>query len=141
MAILRLLLVAMMCSISIAQHPAPTSKALTFDFTGSAAAQVLQVTLDAAGQIVLQVHGHTLQTKHSGGVLPKIESAEEDVSTRTLVWIVLGLVLLLGVCTGSHAAPGPSRCSCGRGGRPGDEEGAAGGRMDGGASMDRRVYG
>lgn len=100
MAILRLLLVALVCSVSsAAHHPAPTSKALTFNFTGSAAAQVIQVTLDAAGQIVLQVHGHTLQTKHSGGVLPKIESAEEDVSTRTLVWIVLGLVLLLGVCT------------------------------------------
>jgi hypothetical protein len=103
MAILRLLLVAMMCAISIAHHPAPTSKALTFNFTGSAAAQVIQVTLDPDGRIVLKVHGHTLQTKHSGGggggVLPDIESAEEDVSTRTLVWIVLGLVLLLGVCT------------------------------------------
>ena len=99
MTIFRLLLVALVCSVSIAHHPAPTSKALTFNFTGSAAAQVIQVTLDAAGQIVLQVHGHTPQTKHSGGVLPEIESTEEDVSTRTLVWINLGLVLLLGVCT------------------------------------------
>jgi hypothetical protein len=103
MTIFRLLLVAMMCSISIADHPAPTPKALTFNFTGSAAAQVIQVTLDPDGRIVLGLNGHhyahTHRAEHGGGVLPDIEATEEDVSTRTLVWIVLGLVLLLGVCT------------------------------------------
>lgn len=101
--ILRLLLVTLACSVSIARHPAPPPKALTFNFTGRAAAQVIQVTLDPDGRIVLGLHGHkyapTPQAEHGGGVLPDIESAEEDVSTRTLVWIVLGLVLLLGVCT------------------------------------------
>jgi hypothetical protein len=103
MTIFRPLLVAMMCSISIADHPAPAPKVLTFNFTGSAAAQVIQVTLDPDGRIVLGLNGHhythTHRAEHGGGVLPDIESVEEDVSTRTLVWIVLGLVLLLGVCT------------------------------------------
>jgi hypothetical protein len=101
MTLLRPLLLLTMCAMASTLHThAPVVKVLTFNFTGPAA-ETIKVTLEP-GKIILTLHDTVLDTHatpKAEGTLEEIESDAEDVSTRTLVWIVLAVVLLFGMCS------------------------------------------